>query len=454
VAVLLLAGAGGWDLGWAALQTTGATTGASSSDAVETQDSLRKKVDEIEGTLKSLNAKCQQCANDKDVKAGVAKALQDADKLRAGISAMKPPQQAAAQQPSTAGTQSATDACAAKLPKDAGGDDAAKMENCLTGVQVQIKSAQDRFTAYSQSDAPAPGGIQDRRGWSDSVSASLSAAGSDLDKALRSFSEPDAKQDSNANSKDHPKDWSTVPWIPGLSLLLSAGSMLLLLATWRQLNPQKVAIPEKLRVPLENIKKNAGELTGENTIMKNEPRAQYAGAADKDPAPTPPAYSSPGPEAKVAEPAFQEEKSTVPTEAAAEPVQEKPQPRQPSGDPLADYIHARTTMGEREGEAWFLSGYPHKSLTCRNLNDRGLDPKAPLFFDSDDSGVFLAVEQKGQTFVFPQFIYDFSASRRTLQGVFVYPEEGGGALRLVSAATLKSKGDGWQLVKSGEFTYA
>jgi hypothetical protein len=82
-----------------------------------------------------------------------------------------------------------------------------------------------------------------------------------------------------------------------------------------------------------------------------------------------------------------------------------------------------------------------------NLEDRRLNPNSTLRFEKESRGVFLAVDWKGETYVFPSFSHNLQ-KRDSLEGVFIY-RPAAGSLQLAEAARAQRSGDGWVLVQAG-----
>ena len=122
---------------------------------------------------------------------------------------------------------------------------------------------------------------------------------------------------------------------------------------------------------------------------------------------------------------------------------------QSSGDPVADYNHARS-LGSADGGDWFRGKHASISLSCRNLGELKLNPAARLFFERAGRGDFLALDHRGLMLVFPAFSVDLASSRAFLDGVFRYTD--GGTPRVTRAATVEASREEWVLQQPGEIT--
>jgi hypothetical protein len=100
-----------------------------------------------------------------------------------------------------------------------------------------------------------------------------------------------------------------------------------------------------------------------------------------------------------------------------------------TGRPWDDYNIARG-MEQSAGEAWFFSHYPnHLSLSCLNL-EQARNQHVALRFECSNRGVFLAIRHSETYLVFPHLSDNFLSARKSLEGVFSYPDSTSGSLKL------------------------
>ena len=138
----------------------------------------------------------------------------------------------------------------------------------------------------------------------------------------------------------------------------------------------------------------------------------------------------------------------TPAKYAPIPMQETvPVAYQSTGDPLADYNHARS-LGSADGGDWFRGKHSSTPLSCRNLGELKLNPSARLVFERAGRGDFLALDHNGRMLVFPAFSVDLASSRAFLEGVFRYAD--GGTPRVARAAAVEASGGEWILQQPGE----
>ncbi|WP_263384339.1 hypothetical protein [Granulicella arctica] len=125
-----------------------------------------------------------------------------------------------------------------------------------------------------------------------------------------------------------------------------------------------------------------------------------------------------------------------------------PDPRKSTGEIVADYNKART-MGDDAGE-WFKSNYEWVGLSCKNSNERLLDPNVVLLFQEESRGSFLGISCKGEMRLVPALDKELEVSSSFLMDVFDYPPQITGRLELRRAATIEKNGGLWELKQSGE----
>lgn len=131
----------------------------------------------------------------------------------------------------------------------------------------------------------------------------------------------------------------------------------------------------------------------------------------------------------------------------------EPEPRRaPSeftGNPLEDYNSAKG-RGE-DARDRFKAKYKPRPVVCANLANRGVSGAALIFKEEDRGNLFTINDERGGSWVFPQFGLHYRISKSMLDGIFTYPANASENLQLHLPGYLRPSGDGWILERPGVF---
>ena len=120
-------------------------------------------------------------------------------------------------------------------------------------------------------------------------------------------------------------------------------------------------------------------------------------------------------------------------------------------NPVLDYNEARMKKPAARADE-FGDLYPKQMLmACVNPSARNSGPFTDLRFKEYGNGFFLAIETDRQMLVFPVLTYDYITGRKTLEGVFEYPEGESATLKLSRPAAVEKRGEEWVLTQQGAF---